>query len=58
MTTLGQTLSRISLVFAVLLYAQAVEALSLGNHPALAFGLGNIAFGLGLLGFVDFGNRK
>lgn len=58
MTTLGQTLSRFSMLFGVLLYTQAVEALSLGTNPALAFGLGNIAFGLGLLGFVDFGNRK
>jgi hypothetical protein len=58
MTTISQTLSNLSFLFGVLLYAQAIEAISLGTNPALAFGLGNIAVGLGLLRFVDFGNRK
>lgn len=52
MKTLGQTLSRFSLLFAVLLYSSAVGALEHGTNPALSFGLGNIFFGLGLLGFV------
>ena len=56
--SLGKTLSLYSLLFGVLLYSSAIGALEHGNNPALSFGLANIFFGLGLLGFVDFGNRK
>lgn len=56
--SLGKTLSLYSLLFAVLLYSSAIGAIEHGNNPALSFGLGNIFFGLGLLGFVDFGNRQ
>ena len=52
MNTLGQTLSRFSMLLGVLLYSSAIGALEHHNNPALSFGLGNIFFGLGLLGFV------